>query len=91
MSPEISKVYVIVSSTILQFALLRDCAVRDLAILAFSEVLEVFSQVFQLLPNGTHITQAHTCTHKVHENSKYVCVCVCFPALVCRCECMYGV
>ena len=46
---------------------------------------KIFSNFFLLLilfyvpPNRSHITETHTCPHnhtQVHENSKYVCVCV---------------
>ena len=54
----------------------------------------IFSLAFYVQPNGAHTTQTHTCTcthnhTQVHKNSKYVYVC--FHALLCGCECVYGV
>ena len=76
----------LLSGTILQFALLCYHAVRDHAVSTFSKALK------GLFTDGTHTMHTHICTYKhaqAHENTYHTCGY--FHALVCGCSCVCGV
>ena len=76
---------VLLYCTILQFALLHDCAMHDHAISTFLRGFRdffhsffSFSLTFYVTPNGAHTIHTHTCTQihtQVHENTYHECVC----------------